>query len=123
MTARQPSLTVFYDQLCPLCNRTVLILNHFDLFSRIEFKNAQQHAANYPALTAISPETLLTDLYALDVKSKRVYSGLETYIQNFLEDDLFSADWNAIKPAGYPLFCNPKIPRHCRFTHSHVLHS
>lgn len=85
MTARQPALTVFYDQLCPLCNRTVLILNHFDLFSRIEFKNAQQHAANYPALAVISPETLLTDLYAVDANSNRIYSGLETYIQIFLK--------------------------------------
>jgi predicted DCC family thiol-disulfide oxidoreductase YuxK len=85
LTARQPVLTVFYDQLCPLCNRTVLILNHFDLFSRIDFKNAQQHAASYPGLAEINPETLLTDLYAVDAKSNQVYSGLETYIQIFLK--------------------------------------
>jgi len=82
VTAKQPSLTVFYDQLCPLCNRTVLILNHFDLFSCIDFKNAQEHAAQYPALAAINNEALLADLYALD-RTGRIYSGVDTYIQIF----------------------------------------
>ncbi|MDD5578687.1 MAG: DCC1-like thiol-disulfide oxidoreductase family protein [Methylobacter sp.] len=82
--AKTPSLIVFYDQQCPLCNRTVLILNHFDIFSCIDFKSAQEHAVNYPALESISQEVLLTDLYALD-KNNRIYSGLNTYIQIFLK--------------------------------------
>ena len=80
LTARQPSLTVFYDQQCPLCNRTVLTLNHFDLFNCIDFKSAQAYAQNYPALSKISPDTLLLDLYAVD-HSDRIYSGAGTYIQ------------------------------------------
>ncbi len=84
VTAKQPSLTVFYDQLCPLCNRTVLILNHFDVFSYIDFKNAQEHASHYPALAAIDNETLLTDLYALD-RTGRIYSGVDTYSQIFIK--------------------------------------
>jgi predicted DCC family thiol-disulfide oxidoreductase YuxK len=80
LSARQPVLTVFFDKQCPLCNRTVLILNHFDLFNCIDFKNAQDHAAHYPAMTALNQETLLLDLYALD-SSNRVYSGVDTYIQ------------------------------------------
>ncbi|MFZ2169178.1 MAG: DCC1-like thiol-disulfide oxidoreductase family protein, partial [Methylococcaceae bacterium] len=80
LTAKQPTLTVFYDKQCPLCNRTVLIFNHFDLFSCIDFKNAQDHALHYPALAAISPETLMLDLYALD-GANRIYSGVNTYIQ------------------------------------------
>lgn len=83
-TAKQPSLTVFYDQLCPLCNRTVLILNHFDIFGCIDFKNAQEHAAHYPALASISDETLLTDLYALDSVG-RIYSSVDTYAQIFMK--------------------------------------
>ncbi|MFU8790107.1 MAG: thiol-disulfide oxidoreductase DCC family protein, partial [Methylobacter sp.] len=82
LSAKQPSLTVFYDQLCPLCNRTVLILNHFDLFNCIDFKNAQEHAAYYPALAAVNHDTLLTDLYALD-HTGRIYSGVDTYSQIF----------------------------------------
>jgi len=84
VTAKQPSLTVFYDQLCPLCNRTVLILNHFDLFSCIDFKSAQEHAAHYPALTSINNEILLTDLYALD-RTNRIYSGVDTYARIFIK--------------------------------------
>jgi predicted DCC family thiol-disulfide oxidoreductase YuxK len=80
LSAKQASLTVFYDQQCPLCNRTVLILNHFDLFNCIDFKNAQEHAANYSALNKINPSTLLLDLYALD-SSNRIYAGVNTYIQ------------------------------------------
>jgi predicted DCC family thiol-disulfide oxidoreductase YuxK len=83
ITAKQPTLTVFYDQLCPLCNRTVLILNHFDIFSRIDFKSAQEHAAHYPELASISNETLLTDLYALD-GAGRIYSGVNTYARIFI---------------------------------------
>ena len=84
LTAKQTSLTVFYDQLCPLCNRTVLTLNHFDLFSCIDFKSAQEHARHYPELASISPETLLTDLYALD-RQGHIYSGVATYIQIFFK--------------------------------------
>ena len=80
LTAKSPALTVFYDAQCPLCNRTVLSINHFDIFSCIDFKNAQQYATQYPALSNISEQTLLTDLYALD-SDNQVYSGLDTYIQ------------------------------------------
>jgi len=80
ITAKQPTLTVFYDQLCPLCNRTVLIINHFDIFKRIDFKNAQEYASAYPPIATISPETLLTDLYALDSHGA-IYSGVATYRQ------------------------------------------
>ncbi|MDD5462428.1 MAG: DCC1-like thiol-disulfide oxidoreductase family protein [Methylococcales bacterium] len=84
LTAKEPYLTVFYDQYCPLCNRTVLALNHFDVFNCIDFKGAQDYAAQYPALSAINQETLLTDLYAVD-KNNRIYSGVNTYIQIFLK--------------------------------------
>jgi predicted DCC family thiol-disulfide oxidoreductase YuxK len=75
-----PSLTVFYDRQCPLCGRTILTLNHFDVFQRIAFKNAQDYAADYPALTSIGQQQLLTDLYAID-NHNNVYQGLDTYIQ------------------------------------------
>ncbi len=84
LTAKQPALTVFYDQQCPLCNRTVLTLNHFDIFSRVTFKSAQEYTAQYPALAGISEATLLTDLYALD-NQNNLYSGVDTYSQILLK--------------------------------------
>lgn len=82
--AKQPALTVFYDQLCPLCNRTVLTLNHFDIFACIDFKSAQEHVSNYPALSAIGMPTLLTDLYALD-DDNEIYHAVDTYRQILLK--------------------------------------
>jgi predicted DCC family thiol-disulfide oxidoreductase YuxK len=82
ITSKRPSLIVFYDQQCPLCNRTVLTLNHFDIFKNIDFKSAQEYASDYPVLASLTNETLLTDLYALDDKN-RAYSGIDTYIQIF----------------------------------------
>jgi predicted DCC family thiol-disulfide oxidoreductase YuxK len=80
----RPRLTVFYDQQCPLCNRTVLTLNHFDLFGCIDFKSAQEYADKYPTLASIGMDTLLTDLYALD-GNNRIYFGVETYRQTLLK--------------------------------------
>jgi len=80
LSAKEASLTVFYDEQCPLCGKTVLILNHFDIFNTIDFKGAQSYAAKYPALSNIPEETLLTDLYALN-KHNTVSSGVNTYAQ------------------------------------------
>ncbi len=79
----QPVLTVFYDQQCPLCNRTVLILNHFDILRAVDFKPAQSHAQDYPAMKGLDEKTLLKDLYALD-KHNSVYTGVNTYAQIFI---------------------------------------
>jgi len=80
LQAKPSTLSVFYDAQCPLCNRTILILNHFDILKRIEFKNVQQYAKNYPALDSISPETLLTDIYAID-NQQQIYAGVNSYAQ------------------------------------------
>jgi len=80
LKVKNPLLTVFYDRDCPLCNRTVLTLNHFDIFGCIDFKNAQDHAGHFPAVSAIGMDTLLKDLYALE-NNGRIVSGVETYRQ------------------------------------------
>lgn len=79
----KPTLTVFFDQQCPLCNRTVLILNHFDILHRVDFKSAQTHARDHQALNQLDEKTLLTDLYALDGQQK-TYAGVATYAQIFI---------------------------------------
>ncbi|MGH6636222.1 MAG: DCC1-like thiol-disulfide oxidoreductase family protein, partial [Gammaproteobacteria bacterium] len=84
LALRQSRLTVFYDEQCPLCNRTVITFQHFDLWRAIEFKGMQTHARRYPELCAISDERLLQDLYALD-RAGRFYFGLDTYIQILLK--------------------------------------
>ncbi|MDQ7091866.1 MAG: DCC1-like thiol-disulfide oxidoreductase family protein [Methylococcales bacterium] len=83
LQSKQPSLQVFYDEQCPLCNRTILILNHFDLLNTIDFKGAQSFAAHCSALDSIDSKTLLTDLYAVDNNNQR-YAGVATYAQIFI---------------------------------------
>jgi predicted DCC family thiol-disulfide oxidoreductase YuxK len=80
---QSPSLSVFYDEMCPLCNRTVITIKHFDILDTIEFKGLQTDASAYPALKSINPELLLTDLYAI-TPSGKLYKGLDTYIQILL---------------------------------------
>ena len=80
LKAKQPTLQVFYDEQCPLCNRTVLTLNHFDIFNTIDFKSAQKFATECPALASIGEKTLLTDLYAVD-KNNIVHAGVASYAQ------------------------------------------
>jgi predicted DCC family thiol-disulfide oxidoreductase YuxK len=77
---KNPILTVFYDQQCPLCNRTVIILEHFDILKALDCKGLQDHARQYRELDVIPDETLLKDLYALDHEG-RLYSGVHTYIR------------------------------------------
>jgi len=76
----QPKLTVFYDQQCPLCNRTVIVIQHFDILKAIDFKGLQTYAKEYRDLDSIPESRLLKDLYALDGE-RRLYSGLDTYIR------------------------------------------
>lgn len=78
LKVKAPLLTVFYDQDCPLCNRTAIFIEHFDIRHAIVFKGLQSHARNYPELNAIPQATLLSDLYALD-RQHRLYSGVDTY--------------------------------------------
>ena len=79
---KTPTLTVFYDEQCPLCNRTVITLSHFDVRGAVAFKGLQTYAAEYPSLAGIPERELLTDLYALD-PGNRLHRGFDTYIRIF----------------------------------------
>jgi len=105
LTFRQPLLTVFYDQQCPLCCRTVLLINHFDIFNSVDFKAAQLYAKDYPALNAVGEQQLLTDLYALDGNAK-CYAGVATYAQIFIAMRYIAPlGWMLKLPLIYPWAC------------------
>ena len=107
---KQASLRVFYDQQCPLCCRTVLTINHFDIFNSIEFKPAQEAAAQQPELQAIDSQQLLKDLYAVDAKG-RVYAGVATYAK-ILRATRYLAPfgWLLSMPGVYQIAC--QVYRH-----------
>ena len=73
-------LTIYYDGLCPLCNRTVIILSHFDLLNAIAFKDLQTHAKSCRALDFIPEAQLLKDLYAVD-RQGWLFAGVDAYAQ------------------------------------------
>ena len=75
---KSASLTVYYDGLCPLCNRTVIILSHFDGFGAVAFLDLQTHAMDCRALDSIPEAELLTDLYAVD-RDGKLFSGVDSY--------------------------------------------
>ncbi len=106
LKARQPRLQVYYDQQCPLCCRTVLIINHFDIFSCIDFRPAQTEACNQVALQQIDQQQLLTDLYAVDQQGQ-VYAGVATYAQ-ILIGMRYSAPlgWLLKAPGLYQIACH-----------------
>ncbi|BCX82820.1 hypothetical protein MIT9_P2408 [Methylomarinovum caldicuralii] len=76
----EPRLKVYYDGLCPLCLRTVIVVEHFDIRRAVRFLDLQTHAAAEAALADLSEDQLLTDLYAVDAQGRR-YQGVDTYIQ------------------------------------------
>ncbi len=101
----QPVLTVFYDQQCPLCCRTVLLFNHFDVLNCVEFKAAQTYAKDYPQLNRLGDKELLTDLYALDSK-EQLFAGVATYAQIFIAMRYTALiGWILKLPAIFPWAC------------------
>jgi predicted DCC family thiol-disulfide oxidoreductase YuxK len=80
LRSKQPKLTVLYDQQCPLCCRTALLLNHFDVLQGVDFKAAQVYAKDYAVLQHLDEEQLLTDLYAVHANGQ-FYAGVATYAQ------------------------------------------
>jgi len=77
---KQPYLSVYYDEDCALCRRTVATVQHFDIANAIDFKGLQSFAADHPALANLNQSELLKDLYAVD-KNNSLYTGIDTYLQ------------------------------------------
>jgi predicted DCC family thiol-disulfide oxidoreductase YuxK len=77
---KKPKLDVFYDEGCPLCRKTVLVIRHFDIRGAVDFKGLQSHHEGELRLSGIPQETLLTDLFSIDNKGI-IASGLDTYIR------------------------------------------
>ncbi|REC48987.1 DCC1-like thiol-disulfide oxidoreductase family protein [Chryseobacterium pennipullorum] len=74
-------LTFYYDGECPLCNRTKITIQHFDIAKRIDFKTVQYYAEQNPLLKDIPMDELLDDIHS--VQDGKVYKGLDTYIRVF----------------------------------------
>ena len=81
---KAPKLTIFYDEFCPLCRTTRIILSHFDICKAFNFSPIQElEQKKYPQLKNISQEYLLKSIYSLDSKTNTVKEGVDTYIRIF----------------------------------------
>lgn len=83
-----PRVTFYYDGECPLCARTKIILEHFDLFGWIQFKTVQSSYATDAVISKLDLNDLLDDIHAVD-NSGRVYKGFNTYRAVFRANVLF----------------------------------
>ncbi len=79
---KKPRLTFFYDEECPLCNRTRIILSHLDFFEAIEFKGVQTFGFEDDRLKQYPKDELLDNIYSIN-KKNRVLSGVDTYKKSF----------------------------------------
>lgn len=79
---KKPGLTFFYDEECPLCNRTRIILSHLDYFEAIEFKGVQTFGFEDDRLKQLSKDELLDNIYSI-TKKNRLLSGVDTYKKSF----------------------------------------
>ncbi|MES2762435.1 MAG: DCC1-like thiol-disulfide oxidoreductase family protein [Bacteroidota bacterium] len=79
---KNPKLFFYYDAECPLCVRTKIVIQHFDILKAVSFLSIQGHAKNQPALDRIEEEKLYQDIYSVS-KTGKVYNGVNTYIQVF----------------------------------------
>ncbi len=79
---KKPAKLIFYyDGECPLCNRTKITIQHFDIAKRVDFRTVQYYAEQDKLLKDIPADDLLDDIHS--VKNRKVYKGLDTYIQVF----------------------------------------
>jgi len=81
---KEPRFIFYYDYECPLCIKTVVFFKHFDVFGAISFKTVQGNYSSDPFIRDIPEERLLLDIYSVDLKRKKVYSGYESYAQLFI---------------------------------------
>ncbi|WP_152267606.1 DCC1-like thiol-disulfide oxidoreductase family protein [Agriterribacter humi] len=80
---KKKQIDLYYDEDCPLCNRTKIIISHFDIFNAVEFKGVQTYGAKNKKLSHLSPEELLNNIYSI-TKKGNVLKGINTYRNTFL---------------------------------------
>ncbi len=68
----------YYDAECPLCNKVVVAIRHFDIFNKVDCVTVQAHAAQESALQGIDEQELLINIHG--VAGSKVYKGYWAYV-------------------------------------------
>lgn len=72
-------ITIYYDDKCNLCDKTVRYICLLDIFSRVKLKPVSQNHKQLKAL-GIDPGDALTDLYGVCDGDKTIKFGYDFYI-------------------------------------------
>lgn len=72
--------TFYYDAECPLCNKVVVVIRHFDLFHTIQCQTVQGHFLDDAVLQSYKEEALLLNIHGVTSTGK-VSVGYWAYIQ------------------------------------------
>ena len=84
----KPGLKFFYDQECPLCVRTKIVISHFDALGKVEFLPVQVWHEKEKAFENVPFEQALNSIYSLDAAG-RLREGFDTYVQVFRRVPVF----------------------------------
>jgi predicted DCC family thiol-disulfide oxidoreductase YuxK/uncharacterized membrane protein YphA (DoxX/SURF4 family) len=85
---RQPRFTFLYDGECPLCVRTVIVLESFDVLGAIRFTAMQRGGFELPAAQGIHRDVLLNDIHVVSPSGK-LFKGVDAYAQVLTRIPLF----------------------------------
>ncbi|MFN7044596.1 MAG: DCC1-like thiol-disulfide oxidoreductase family protein [Flavobacterium sp.] len=76
---KKPIYTFYYDLECPLCNKVVIIIRHFDVFGTVSCLPVQGNYKSDNALLNYDEETLLINIHGV-TNSGKVVSGFWAYV-------------------------------------------
>lgn len=71
-------LSVYFDDTCNLCDRTVLVITVLDIFNRVSLRPLSKHGDELKAY-GVSHEAAMQNLYGVQEESKVVKSGYDFY--------------------------------------------
>lgn len=72
----------YYDAECPLCNKIIVVIKHFDIFNAVQCLSMQGNYRIDDALKKYDEETLLVNIHGV-TSSGKVVSGYQAYVQLF----------------------------------------
>lgn len=77
---KSPLYKFYYDLECPLCNKIIITIKHFDVFNAIQFVDVQNNFTKEEAFKNIPEDDVLINIHGVDKKGK-VYIGYYAYVK------------------------------------------
>ncbi len=78
---KKPNYRFYYDSECPLCIKTVIVIQHFDIFNAVKTVSVQGNYQDDIALKGLSEEELFINVHGVNKKGEvlvgyNAYTGL-----------------------------------------------